>query len=567
MVRLLDILSGVMYPCQFYRVASIALALVFPLCTWAEVVITDMYLRDTGPYYEQGATYRVYVATQNTSDDDFQGTVDIVFQQENDADAFLYASTPVIILGGQEDAIFADGVFSKRGNLEVHTLVRDSDGQMLVEETIDLVVDVDTDSDGLLDIEDADDDGDSIPDDWEEETGLDALEHDARDDDDGDGLNNLEEYEQGTDPRDADTDGDGMSDGWEVEHDLDPLDDDSNKDSDGDGLNNFEEYEQGTDPQDADTDGDGMSDGWEVEHDLDPLDDDSNKDSDGDGLNNFEEYEQGTDPQDADTDGDGMPDWWELLYKVDASEPSDNQDPDGDGVDNLAEYQQGTNPLIANDARSGSGGRSSARYLESNNQGDSRSGFTAQTNEPDTDGDGLSDRIEQSIGTNPYSRDTDGDTWWDGQDNFPLHEQYALEADQDKDYIPDEIEDALGLRSTIPDGLEDFDGDGLPNWLEFTLGLDMRNADFDGDGLPDGFEYRNGLDPNDSIDALRDLDGDGVALVDELRWGLDPFGRTYRWIGDVWIYAWYTSWKWIGLVVAVYGYYRYYCRRRKQRGR
>ena len=62
-----------------------------------------------------------------------------------------------------------------------------------------------------------DDDGDLMPNWWERENGLNPDDsRDAREDADGDGLLNYEEYTAGTDPRDADSDNDGMNDGFEV---------------------------------------------------------------------------------------------------------------------------------------------------------------------------------------------------------------------------------------------------------------------------------------------------------------------------------------------------------------
>jgi hypothetical protein len=48
----------------------------------------------------------------------------------------------------------------------------------------------------------------------------------------------------------ADTDGDGMHDSWEVTYGLDPNTDDADEDPDLDGLNNLQEYEQGYSPVD-----------------------------------------------------------------------------------------------------------------------------------------------------------------------------------------------------------------------------------------------------------------------------------------------------------------------------
>lgn len=70
-------------------------------------------------------------------------------------------------------------------------------------------------------------------------------------DSDGDGLSDIEEAEYGTDPFKSDTDGDGLTD-WE------------------------EIFVYGTDPLNPDTDGDGMSDGDEIDNRRDPLNPDPN---------------------------------------------------------------------------------------------------------------------------------------------------------------------------------------------------------------------------------------------------------------------------------------------------
>jgi len=69
-----------------------------------------------------------------------------------------------------------------------------------------------------------------------------------------------------------DQDGDGMADRWEVLVGLDPVNPkDRYDDNDNDGLENIDEFRQGTLPLDPDTDRGGESDGSEVADGRDPL--------------------------------------------------------------------------------------------------------------------------------------------------------------------------------------------------------------------------------------------------------------------------------------------------------
>ena len=159
--------------------------------------------------------------------------------------------------------------------------------------TISEKASLDTDGDGVPDIEDADDDNDGMPDTWEIEYGLNPLADDASEDKDGDDFSNLKEYEQNTDPTDpddpgtapVDSDGDGVAD----TEDAFPNDPKEQVDTDGDGTGNN---------ADTDDDNDGMPDIWEVEYGLNPLADDASEDADDDGYSNIKEYKANTDPTD-----------------------------------------------------------------------------------------------------------------------------------------------------------------------------------------------------------------------------------------------------------------------------
>ena len=103
-----------------------------------------------------------------------------------------------------------------------------------------------------------DQDGDGIPDDWELENGLDPTDpNDAFEDTDSDYLDNLDEYLYDTDPTDPDSDSDDLPDGWETANGLNPLDDSGNYgkygDLDGDGVSNLQEYNARTNPNDPES--------------------------------------------------------------------------------------------------------------------------------------------------------------------------------------------------------------------------------------------------------------------------------------------------------------------------
>jgi hypothetical protein len=235
------------------------------------------------------------------------------------------------------------------GNYEIYFALIDSDmdgdGLASYDETTNYMTDPydwDTDNDGM-------NDGFEVN---GSTCGLDPLAGDSLADHDGDSLANFAEYNLDTDPCNPDTDGDGMYDGWENSYSscgLDLLAGDSVLDADTDGLNNIGEYNNSTDPCDPDTDGEGLSDGDEVNiHGTDPTDTDTDgdglddayevntslsnplaPDTDGDGLSDGDEVlTYGTDPNQDDTDTDGLSDWLEIMI---FSNPTD-LDADGDGL-------------------------------------------------------------------------------------------------------------------------------------------------------------------------------------------------------------------------------------------
>lgn len=306
----------------------------------------------------------------------------------------------------------------------------------------------------------------------------------ARADSDLDGLDDLTEFQLGTDAKRRDTDGDGLTDGEEVN-----------------GFNmqlRFGGALTGviTDPLNPDTDGDTLPDGAERDLGVDPRVNDGDMvfDDDGDGLVNFVE-----------TTG-----WTVTTYPVSVtahvqpaavtrnvtSDPS-LRDTDGDGLDDQAEFLRGTDPR-----------------------------------NPDTDGDGLDDAAEVAAGTNPLDADTDNDLRTDGAElQVPFVVQVAGQASYQV------FSDPL---------VADADLDTLVDGSEFVLGTDPTKADTDGDGegTNDAAELtvcttanpavcRNPLVPDQlvtitfRIDVVRDGDVDVGGGVGEFHYDVGArFGAT-----------------------------------------
>lgn len=110
--------------------------------------------------------------------------------------------------------------------------------------------------------------------------------------------------------------------------------------------------------------------------------------------------------------------------------------------------------------------------------------------EADQDGDGLSDALEEELGTDPEESDSDGDQLPDGLEVFggaPGRENNSITnpllADSDGDGLCDGGNDVAAPVNPCVSG-EDTNGNGVRDPGE----TDPRTADTDGDGLSDGTE-------------------------------------------------------------------------------
>ncbi|MEO9479298.1 MAG: Ig-like domain-containing protein [Maribacter dokdonensis] len=371
----------------------------------------------------------------------------------------------------------------------------------------------DTDGDGTCDSGDDDDDNDGVLD-VNDNAPLDPsscqdLDGDGCDDCSATANNNFSAGPNFDTANDGtDTDGDGICNSGDDDDDNDgvldvndnaPLDPSSCQDLDGDGCddcsatasndfsvgNNFDPSNDG-----IDTDGDGICNSGDTDDDNDgvldgddnaPLDPSSCQDLDGDGCDdcsatanndftagaNFDPANDG-----VDTDGDGI---------CDSSDPDDDNDGVEDGSDTAP-----LDPSICQDLDSDGCDDCSAT---ASNDFAAGNNFDPANDGVDTDGDGICDSSDL---------DDDNDGVADGSDAAPLNPSICQDLDNDG------CDDCSGTSSTdfspganfdpANDGT-DTDGDGLCN---------SGDDDDDNDGV---------LDVNDDAplnpSICQDMDGDG----------------------------------------------------------
>jgi len=140
----------------------------------------------------------------------------------------------------------------------------------------------------------------------------------------------------------------------------------------------------------------------------------------------------------------------------------------------------------------------------------------------DSDDDGLTNYIEESLGTNVWSPDTDDDGLTDYEEVYD-HFTDPLKRDTDSDGITDGDEIVSGTDPTKNETIslpydnpfydinDDTDNDGISDKEELSIGTDIRLQDSDRDGISDKVETELGTDP-----CSRDTDSDGVDDLKDL---------------------------------------------------
>jgi arylsulfatase A-like enzyme len=160
----------------------------------------------------------------------------------------------------------------------------------------------------------------------------------------------------------------------------------------------------------------------------------------------------------ADSDNDGLPDNWEITHFNNLTQTATG-DPDGDLLDNAGEFQRKTDP-----------------------------------NKSDTDGDGLTDKVETGTGI------------WVGASDIGTD---PLSADTDRDGLPDGVETRTG---SFVNGTD--------------TGTDPHLANTDGDRITDGAEVARNSNPTDPASAP-DLPNVVFILADDLGYNhLSCYGQT-----------------------------------------
>lgn len=212
----------------------------------------------------------------------------------------------------------------------------------------------------------------------------------------------------------------------------------------------------------------------------------------------------------GDEDGDGRTWGVEISddFNGDGVGTSDcSTDSDGDGVSDADEISLGSYPDDEDydeDGITDGEERAWSLALDANGDFDYDDDGLIDPLDPDDDNDGISSINEGQLDVD--CADAAGGDYTEVGDGIPNH----LDLNSDGDEFPDADESAFldsdddGKKDFLdctPDGANgDRDCDGLFTALEESLGMDPDNADSDGDGVPDGQELVDIEDPEDTDD-------------------------------------------------------------------
>jgi PKD repeat protein len=304
-------------------------------------------------------------------------------------------------------------------------------------------------------------------------------------DNDGDGLPQFYEEKVGTFDNTTDSDGDGLTDGFGPNGELTQRTDPLRIDTDGDGLNDYQEV-QGWQLKLITTKGVSVS---------TVLSDPLSNDTDQDGVSDYFENNLGSNPNIADTDSDGLTDFQEQQIGTNLN----NKDSDFDDLPDLIESDT----------------TFTTSYYDINGTLNQNT-FLLDPLSPDSDKDGISDFDEAYVyKTSGTSIDTDQDGLSDYIETFK-YSTNPLKADSDGDKLADGLE-IKGFDIPVIHFSGGIYGEGgtviqAPTVTNTTTQIVTNPllVDTDGDGLTDGDELL-GNSSTISNPALVDSDNDGIS--------------------------------------------------------